>query len=677
MTMKDNSTGKAYSVSNLDGSFCGLEASVDSQVVVSDFDEGWINQLQVFNLLSETIFIHDISGNLLFLNQNGIQNFEIEEVNLSKLTISNLSLDFTNYEQFSSLWPAVLLGQQEQVEFPFFNSKNNLEYYLKITMSPYFLNGQQVVFAVIEGFNKPVSLIPDNETLIPILENREVKFLNLFEQISDAVFIGNKAGRIFEVNQGFCNLLGYSKEESLRLNMADFLINIDQSTLHFLFDEIGLDKTNTTEKELIRNDSSVFSAELNFKVLPDGNIQVIVRDVSIRKQLELELIQAKENAEIHDQLKTAFLRNMNHEIRTPLNAIVGFADLMSEYYDDQEKLVKFTNIIKEKGSDLIDIIDDILDFSNIESGQISVNMKEYNLNSLFLGIENYFLDYQRHTDKTHIDFQIHVSSEIKSLDVITDHEKLRQVIVNLVSNAFKFTSSGSIVLGCEMNEPGLLTFYVSDTGIGIPKEIQNEIFSRFTKISRDSSRIYGGTGIGLSIVQGILNLLGGQIWIESEECNGSTFYFNLPFDRVIKPEIAAIPDVFAQKLDQSEFKVLFVEENYYNTEYIQEIFSDSGIPFQHTKFGKKAIEICSSQIVPVVLINVRLADMTGFEAAMKIKELSPETLIIAQTTYATNEEMERAIQAGCIEYLSSPVKPDLLISKMTAYLQKSTNSYQN
>lgn len=633
--------------------------------------------LPIFNSISDSVIIHDLAGNIFLLNKHAMKLCRISEDDISKYSLSDLPSEFIKYQQFSYLWPEILRGKSEAVKLSLFNEATQKENLFRITLQPISWEGKQVVLAVISNVENLSKFSEEYYTVHRKAEENETKFRNLFEHASDGIFINDKEGNFIEVNASSCKMLGYTNDELLQLKISDVVLLENLKKIPVKFDEMSSGNIVVVERDLVRKDGSVFPAEISGVMFPGGRMQGIVRDISRHKKLEYELIQAREKAEGNDRLKAAFLQNMSHEIRTPLNAIVGFADLIPESFDDYEKMIKFTNIIKEKGCDLIEIIDDILDFSVIESGQITIKLTEYNMNALFTDIENYFYDYQRRLELNRIDFRIAVSKEVKSLDVILDHEKLRQVLINLVSNSFKFTSNGSIVLGCELNEPDVFTFYVSDTGIGIPKEIQNEIFGGFTKVSSDSSKVYGGTGIGLSIVQGLLNIMGGKIWIDSEEYNGSTFYFSLPFESVLKPDIVEDPEDNYRNLTISEYKVLIVEDNYYNTEYLREIFAGSGIPFRHTQYGQKAIEICSKELVPIILLNVRLSDMTGFELAVQLKMMNPNALILAQTTYSNKAEMEKAIHAGCVEYLSSPIKQDVLISKMNLYLKRFNNLFQN
>ncbi len=239
------------------------------------------------------------------------------------------------------------------------------------------------------------------------------------------------------------------------------------------------------------------------------------------------LTAAKEKAEESDRLKTAFLQNMSHEIRTPLNAIMGFSTLLEETLEDKETLLKYASIINQKGNDLLNIINNILDISKIEAGSMKISNEVCNLDSLFGEIAVYAMDYQKRLNKENIPFRMVNRCPKPKVDIMLDQGKVKQVIINLIGNAFKFTRDGSIEFGCRPTDENMLEFYVSDTGIGIPTDKQEFIFERFRQIGESDYR--EGTGLGLSISKGIIELLGGSIWLTSAENKGTTFHFTVPY----------------------------------------------------------------------------------------------------------------------------------------------------
>jgi signal transduction histidine kinase len=251
------------------------------------------------------------------------------------------------------------------------------------------------------------------------------------------------------------------------------------------------------------------------------------RDITERKKAEAELIAAKEKAEESDRLKTAFLHNVSHEIRTPMNAIMGFSTLLNEPGLSDSDRKQFIEIIFQSGNQLLSIINDIVDLASVESGQVKLNIKEINLNTILRRISEQF-SYKKKPHK--ITLTLNISLPDNEVEILTDGTKLVQIISNLINNAFKFTIKGKIDFGYELKD-GFLEFFVKDTGIGIPPEHHTKIFDRFYQVDSAVSRQYTGTGLGLSICKAYVELLGGKIWLDSKPGVGTNFNFTIPYRR--------------------------------------------------------------------------------------------------------------------------------------------------
>jgi signal transduction histidine kinase len=415
----------------------------------------------------------------------------------------------------------------------------------------------------------------------------------------------------------------------------------------------------TLRKQIARK-TKLLNDELQQKIATEQELILLNRELS----------QAKERAEESDRLKTAFLQNMSHEIRTPMNAIMGFSDLLLCNFHDKNKLQKFTAIIGQRCNDLLAIINDILDISKIESGQLSLNNEECNLNEMFAELQGFFVEYQNRTNKQQIAFSLHAFNETNRNIIITDKVKLKQIFINLISNAFKFTETGSITGGCMLDDHNNPIFYVSDTGIGIPLDKQEIIFERFIQIHQSSKLNIGGTGLGLSIVKGLVKLLGGEIRLESEPGKGSTFSFTFPFKTVT--QLSNIQsNTEPSKINISNKTILIVEDDICNTEYLKEILSDYPLNVLHAELGKESIEICSKNDIDLVLMDIRLPDFDGYEATRRIHQIKPQIKVIAQTAYAAYDEKQKGIDAGCIDYISKPIKQNSLLTLINRYLSNS------
>lgn len=381
-----------------------------------------------------------------------------------------------------------------------------------------------------------------------------------------------------------------------------------------------------------------------------------------------ELQNAKEKAEESDRLKTAFLQNMSHEIRTPMNAIVGFSGLLPMYFNDKEKLGQYSKIIEQRCNDLLQIINDILDISQIESGQSNMNLEEFNLNDLFAELRVYFEVYKERSDKKHLEFTIHPVNDISLATVKTDRHKLRQILVNLISNAFKFTPSGSVQCGCAL-EDKKLRFYVRDTGVGIPEEKKEYIFERFTQLKHPLAFNAGGAGLGLPVAKALAELLNGDIWFSSETGKGSTFYFSLGLFSPGTQVNTGIQNEIEKAGGSDEKTILIVEDDEYNSLYLQEILKKHSGKVYTVSNGTNAIRFVKDNPVDMILMDVRLPDITGYEATTEILKLKPGLKIIAQTAYAASEERKKALGYGCVDYISKPMKQELLLQVISKHLQ--------
>ena len=377
--------------------------------------------------------------------------------------------------------------------------------------------------------------ITERKRVENILKESEERFRKIFEESPFSILMSDKDFSIIRANQSFCNFIGYREEDLKSFTFRDFthsdyIGNDEISLLELVSGKIPV---YHTEKRYIRNDGSVIWGSTTVSIVRNKQdevqfLLVMIEDITSRKKAEAELIAAKEKAEESDKLKTAFLHNVSHEIRTPMNAIIGFSALLNDNELSDEDRRQYIDIIFQSGSQLLSIINDIVDIANVESGQAKVNLTEVNLNSTLRSLNDQFSIYGKQNFVS-----IHLKTTLSDNDskIVTDNTKLVQVLSNLINNAIKFTKNGQVDFGYSLKDK-FIEFFVCDTGIGIPPDYHSRIFDRFFQVDSAVSRQYSGTGLGLSICKGYVELLGGDIKVESELGKGALFLFTIPYLKV-------------------------------------------------------------------------------------------------------------------------------------------------
>ncbi len=406
---------------------------------------------------------------------------------------------------------------------------------------------------------------------------------------------------------------------------------------------------------------------------------------------EQELRKALEKAEESDRLKTAFLANMSHEIRTPMNGIIGFSELLNMADLSSEDHEKFLNIITHSCNRMLKIIDNIIDISKIESGLVEIIKSDVNVNDQLKFITKFF---QPDADRKNLDLSLLATPDANHAILTTDKEKLITILSNLVCNAIKYTHEGTVQIGCTAakqvvpsgaSEAGndrqatVFEFFVKDTGIGIPQKRQTAIFDRFVQADIEDKDAYQGAGLGLSISKAYVDMLGGKIWLKSEEGKGTAFHFTLPSLSFKADENMQAGDKTAlespgQPLPENvALKVLLVEDDDTSVFLMKEVLRNFTGELIVASTGQEAIEICRSNPAPdLVLMDIKLPGMSGYETTRQIRQFNKDLVIVAQTAYALHGDREKALEAGCTDHLSKPFKKDALLALMKKYFIKNS-----
>lgn len=482
-------------------------------------------------------------------------------------------------------------------------------------------------------------------------------------------------GRVFYHNQKAVKMITGEQEGSfLGLKLANFVHPSFKEELLRRIERIYQGETvdgfneirfyNEQGKELILE---VASSPITFRGYPAG--QVMFRDIAARKKAEMELIQAKQRAEESDRLKTAFLENMSHEVRTPLNGIIGFASLLKQRDVNDDDRINYVSIIEESGKHLLNIINDLIEVSKIETGQFELRKEVFNLNNLLDEIFMFFNESEKYRHKS---ISLHLNSELDNNHALiyTDKSRLRQVLLNLLNNAYKFTDQGKIEFGYQLAENSrLFRFFVKDSGTGIPEEARDLVFERFRQADNARMRSVGGNGLGLTICRGIVNAMHGKIWLESEPEKGTEFYFEIPFDRGRDdvPDIRKI-DSLDSGLDWNGKTILIAEDEQSNFLLLRELLKHTGVGIEHAKTGKEVLRIMNQKEKPdLILMDIKMPELNGLEAVMSLRRNGFDLPVIAQTAFAMSEDEEKCLDAGCNDYITKPIKPGELINKINVF----------
>lgn len=512
------------------------------------------------------------------------------------------------------------------------------------------------------------------------LEKSESLYRLLVNNSSDVTFMLDLNFKYTFISPAVYHLRGYTPEEAINQKIDDVLtpksLKLVKSTFEKAIQTGQIDQNYfkepmALEMEMIRKNGSTVWTEVKASLLFDekgkpNGIFGVTRDISIRKKALMDLIKAKEKAEESDQLKTAFLNNISHEIRTPMNAIIGFSEFLNDPEITIESRKHFIDIITKSSNQLLSVVTDIISIATIEAGQEEIHKNLVNINTVCELINDQF--FTQFQDKN-ISFKIKTSLIDKGSVIYTDETKLIQVLTNLVSNALKFTKKGYVNFGYEIKDKNL-EFYVEDTGIGISPEMTEVIFDRFRQVESTSTREYGGSGLGLSISKAYAKLFGGKIWLKSELGKGSTFYFSIPYKKAIDISSSneLIDEVNKSKTKQIQ-TILIAEDEEYNFRLFEAILGNLDFKLIWAKDGSETVELCKlNPDIDLILMDIKMPFLSGYEATQQIRQFNKEIIIIAQTAHALPGDREKAIAAGCNDYISKPIERIILLRMIKKYL---------
>jgi len=519
------------------------------------------------------------------------------------------------------------------------------------------------------------------------LRRTEQLYEKIFENTGAATVTIKPDTTILMVNSEFERILGYKRNEvEGKLRLVDLLENKDQSVLrkyhHLLMSNPDAVPKNYEFSYQNKKGDIRFAFMTGSSLIDTKNCLFSFIDITEFKDVESQLRIAKDKAEESDRLKSAFLANVSHEIRTPLNAITGFSSLLANPNLQLDKKEKYIKQILSGSNELVNLIDNVLDISRIESGTLKPKISEFLLNVQLEEILEFNNDLKDQHAKENLVIKLNVPDGSDKLLVKTDQMILQQILGSIIENAIKFTSSGSIEYGYSIlpDKPDpaqdqSLLFFVKDTGIGISKKDKDRVFERFVKIVDKDAHLYRGTGLGLALARDLVHLLGGEIWVESGLGKGSTFYFTIPYESPSLKKDDKRPSSMRKEMDWSDKTILVAEDTESNYLYIEELLSPTKARLMRASDGLEAIEIfrANKDTIDLVFMDILMPEYDGFEATQLIRKIKKDIPVIAQTAFTFEGEMVDGLYAGCFDdYVLKPFKINVIYTLLEKYLYETT-----
>lgn len=400
-------------------------------------------------------------------------------------------------------------------------------------------------------------------------------------------------------------------------------------------------------------------------------IQGFLRDISAEKKIERELLKSRYKAESANRFKSVFLTNLGHELRTPMNAIIGFSELLKSGQAAERHLEEYLSIIKNKGNYLLSLIDDVIELSRFETGDVTISKSSFSVNAFMLDLYSEFENRRKEKDKEHIELQMELPEEYNDVVLFTDPGRLHQVLASILSNAFKFTDKGKVEFGFFESEKNY-KFYVSDTGIGLSKDDQRRIFNRFEDVEETALPRLAGTGLSLTIARKIIEQMGGKIKVRSEINKGSWFQVTVPKGLPVKSRTDMIHETWnIRNVNWKDKVILIAEDEELNFRFLEALLQRTQAKVLRAKNGKEAVDLCKNiSHIDMILMDIKMPVMSGNEATVEIKKNRPEIPVIAQTAFSIQEEIAKCKEAGCDDYVTKPIDIKMLIKKMGHFLHK-------
>ena len=614
---------------------------------------------------ADAIFITDKKRKYVYVNKQAVNLLGYSKEEMLELTIADLSPKRSIEEHFEIFQKLFKEGK----------SYSEIELVKKDgTLLPADLNAILLPNGLVYASCRDIS---ERKSALMLIQDSEEKYRSVIQSASDAIVTTDINGLIIDWNRAADNIFGYAAGEIIgekldKIIPQSYRTSHNDGTNRIVLggkrDVIG----KTIELVGLHKNGQEFPIELSLSIWGKSSEKFftgIIRDITERKQIEAALIYAKLKAEESDRLKSAFLTNISHEIRTPMNGILGFAELLSTPMLTGEEQQEYIRVIEKSGVRMLNTINDIISISQIESGQNEISVSDTNINEQVAKI---YKSFKPEAEQERVHLSINNVLPANKAIIRTDRKKLYAVLTNLVKNAIKFAKAGSVELGCEVKGE-FLEFYVKDSGVGIPEDQKDFIFERFRQGNDGLTRNYEGSGLGLPIAKAYVELLGGKIWVESDpdshrDGKGSIFRFTIPvLTEIEKNEVLKV-DAKKKVSPNLKMKILVVDDDEISRFLMNLILKPLKNKIIFVTNGNDAIKACrQNSDINLVLMDIKMQGMDGYEATRQIREFNKEVIIIAQTAFALDNDREEAITAGCNNYISKPINRETLLNLINQY----------
>ncbi|MFW5978911.1 MAG: PAS domain S-box protein, partial [Bacteroidia bacterium] len=627
--------------------------------VINDLTEFLQHQKEykeLINKMHEMVFVVGKDGKFKEVNESALNILGYSKTEFLSIGPADidLNLEELNVDEY-------MKSPVQQMYETRYKAKNGSVISVEISNSPISYRGEQSVLNIA----RDITSRKQSEAQLRLLSRA-------ITQSPVSVVITDAEGTIEYVNPKYTEVTGYQLNEVIGC-YPGMLKSDYHSKLFYksLWETILSGKDWHGEfRNKKKNGELLWESAIISPIIDDhGNIRHFVavkEDITEKKKMIEDLKNAKEKAEESDKLKTAFVQNISHEIRTPMNGIMGFIDLLESSSKLQDKQMEFIEMIRYSGNRLLNLINDLVEISLIESGETKVYNDKASVNDVVKRLYEQFLP---EAEKKGIDFQYQTGLSHNHSVIEIDETKLERILRDLIDNAIKFTNKGTIRFGYTL-DGDVLQFYVKDTGIGIPEDIKEVIFDSFRQADSTITRPYEGSGLGLAIAKAYVIMLGGQIWVDTEPEKGSVFYFTLPYK--VPGQYRIAEEKSQTKIEDNIGKktILIVEDDPVSREFIQSVIEESlDVNILHAENGQKSVDMVKENPeIVLVLMDIKLPEMDGFEATIQIKKERPELIVIAQTAYAMENDKIKAFNAGCDDYITKPINHNKLTKLVSEYI---------